>query len=390
VAYLGVLMRYKIGFRFPFFDQKHLQHAHSHFAFSGWITHTLFVLILCCSPFINDLKQTRKYHFLLWLNLIAAYGMLISFAVQGYDTISIIFSTISVLVCILFCFFYFTDSSRQQHLYKAVIWFKAALGFSVFSALGTFALAYMMAAKNFSLNWYLGSVYFYLHFQYNGWFFFSCFGLLFHQLQRYFPSLTVSRNLFRLFFISCIPAFLLSVLWARLPVWLYSLAIAGAVIQFAGWVFFIRFIRSKIPEIKTRLPGFVQLIFLIVFLALTVKLLLQLGSTVPVISKLAFGFRPVVIAYLHLVLLVIISLFLIGFLVSTGHINHSGLTRKALFLFAGGILVNECLLALQGILSFGYVLVPCINEMLFGAAIIIFTGTALLVISSYRNSQAIL
>ena len=46
VAFLGVLMRYKIGFEFPFFDQKNIQHAHSHFAFTGWITRTLFVLML--------------------------------------------------------------------------------------------------------------------------------------------------------------------------------------------------------------------------------------------------------------------------------------------------------------------------------------------------------
>jgi hypothetical protein len=39
-------MRYKIGFEFPFFDQKHLQHSHSHFAFSGWISHTLMVLMI--------------------------------------------------------------------------------------------------------------------------------------------------------------------------------------------------------------------------------------------------------------------------------------------------------------------------------------------------------
>ena len=46
VALIGLLMRYKIGFEFPFLDQKHLQHSHSHFAFSGWITHTLMVLMI--------------------------------------------------------------------------------------------------------------------------------------------------------------------------------------------------------------------------------------------------------------------------------------------------------------------------------------------------------
>ena len=46
VALLGVLMRYKIGFEFPFFNQKNLQHSHSHFAFSGWVTHTLMTLMV--------------------------------------------------------------------------------------------------------------------------------------------------------------------------------------------------------------------------------------------------------------------------------------------------------------------------------------------------------
>lgn len=34
VALLGTLMRYKIGFEFPFFNQKNIQHSHSHFAFA--------------------------------------------------------------------------------------------------------------------------------------------------------------------------------------------------------------------------------------------------------------------------------------------------------------------------------------------------------------------
>ena len=46
VALLGLLMRYKIGFEFPFFNQKNLQHSHSHFAFAGWISHTLMVLMV--------------------------------------------------------------------------------------------------------------------------------------------------------------------------------------------------------------------------------------------------------------------------------------------------------------------------------------------------------
>ncbi len=38
VSLLGVTLRYKIAFSFPYLDQKHLLHGHSHFAFAGWVT----------------------------------------------------------------------------------------------------------------------------------------------------------------------------------------------------------------------------------------------------------------------------------------------------------------------------------------------------------------
>lgn len=46
VAFFGVVMRYKIGFAFPYLNQKNLQHAHSHFAFGGWISMMIMVLML--------------------------------------------------------------------------------------------------------------------------------------------------------------------------------------------------------------------------------------------------------------------------------------------------------------------------------------------------------
>jgi hypothetical protein len=246
-----------------------------------------------------------------------------------------------------------------------------------------------MATKNLQLNWYLGSVYFYLHFQYNGWFFFACFGLFFYQLQHFLPTITYHRNIFRLFFFSCIPAFLLSILWANLPGWIYIFAVLGALVQCIGWIAFIKFIRPLIPQLRKKIPLFVQGLFLILSLTITVKFLLQLGSTIPIVSKLAFGFRPIVIAYLHLVLLLIISVFLISFLLVTNHIANSKLTRFALLFFVVGILANEFLLALQGIMSFSYVVVPYINELLFGVSLCILFGLLLLFISSLQKAPVL-
>ena len=66
------------------------------------------------------------------------------------------------------------------------------------------------------------------------------------------------------------------------------------------------------------IPFVLRYILLFVGFALSIKFLLQLGSTIPAISQLAFGFRPIVIAYLHLVLLAIITLFLLFYI----YANH--------------------------------------------------------------------
>ena len=93
VALLGVALRYKIAFSLPIINQKHLLHGHSHFAFSGWITQILMVLMI--HQFSQKSKQDyfKKFNYLLWGNLITAYGMLISFPLQGYGLFSISFST---------------------------------------------------------------------------------------------------------------------------------------------------------------------------------------------------------------------------------------------------------------------------------------------------------
>src|SRR5579872_7200056 len=42
VSILGILLRYKIAFPWPAVNYKFLLHAHSHFAFSGWLSTALF------------------------------------------------------------------------------------------------------------------------------------------------------------------------------------------------------------------------------------------------------------------------------------------------------------------------------------------------------------
>jgi hypothetical protein len=120
-------------------------------------------------------------------------------------------------------------------------------------------------------------------------------------------------------------------------------------------------------------------------IAFTIKLLLQLGSTIPAVSTLAFGFRPIVIAYLHLVLLAVISVFILSYLYTFKLIEVNKLTTTAFGVFVIGILLNELVLAVQGIAAFSYIVVKYVNETLFGISLILLIGAFLMVFSQKRK-----
>jgi hypothetical protein len=108
--------------------------------------------------------------------------------------------------------------------------------------------------------------------------------------------------------------------------------------------------------------------------ALTIKLLLQVGSTHPALSQLAFGFRPIVIGYLHLVLLGVITIFILGYSISKNLLQVGNHFLTGVWLFVAGIIFNEILLMVQGVSGMSYTVLPRINELLLGAAIMMFFG----------------
>jgi len=391
VALLGLLMRYKIGFEFPYFNQKSLQHSHSHFAFSGWISHTLMVLMIAyLSKKSRQTIDLKKYNLILCSNLICAYGMLISFILQGYGAFSIFFSTASLLVSYFFGYYYIKHLKLLPSEDLSKKWFTAAIFFNIISSVGTFALAYMMITKNIHQEEYLASIYYYLHFQYNGWFFFSCMGLLYGFLNLKKAENPFFATTFTLFFLSCLPAYFLSTLWADLPDWLYGLTVLAAFIQVLAWYKFLIIIVTTKREYLTNFPYFLRYILLFVAFAVSVKVLLQLGSTIPSLSKLAFGFRPIVIAYLHLVLLAIISLFLL-FYIYANHLIHSNAKIKlGVIVFSIGVFLNEIILAVQGIASFSYTLIPHVDQLLFGAAIVLVSGISITAVYSIKKVKTAL
>ena len=114
-------------------------------------------------------------------------------------------------------------------------------------------------------------------------------------------------------------------------------------------------------------------------IALSIKLILQAASTIPSLSKFAFGFRPVVIGYLHLVLLGVITLFIIAYSGMQNLMYTSKLGNYGVKIFIAGIILNELFLLIQGSSYMIFIGVPYINQLLLAAALCMFFGLGLLV-----------
>ncbi len=374
VSVIGVILRYKIAFSLPFIDQKYLLHGHSHFAFAGWITHTLMVFLIHYLSRQSGVDMFRKYRGLVWANLLTAYGMLLWFPIQGYGAWSISFSTLSIIVSYIFTVVYWKDLNRLKENRISHHWFKTALLLNAFSSLGAFALAFMMATHTVHQNWYLAAVYFFLHFQYNGWFFFAAMGLLTARIEHLTALRPSLQTIFRLFAFASIPAYLLSALWLPMHVAVYVLVIFAALAQSLGWLLFLRLCYSYKTILQEIFPKNAVWLLVLAALATTIKILLQLGSTIPSLSQLAFGFRPIVIGYLHLVLLGMFSIFLIAYTVSLQQLPVNKTLTTGIRWFVAGVIINECALMLQGTAALSYQSIPYINESLLFTACALFAG----------------
>lgn len=374
VAVFGLLMRLKFLFPLSFLDQKNLMHAHSHFAFSGWVSQSImiFMVLMVTRKNINECLP-KNYQAILLANLIGSIGMLFTFTWTGYAFPSIAFSFCVVMVSYWFTFVIWKDLNKSNLPKSILLLFKAALIYGILSSFGTYGLVYLKITHQLDPLKQLASIYFYLHFQYNGWFFFSCLGLANYWIYTNTGRAIISDRFSWIYALTVVPAYFLSVLWWKeFPNWLYAILLITVFLQIVLWIsFLIKLNSAKRNNPSIQLSALVKLLWICVLIAVSLKLILQAVSTIPSLSQFIYGFRPVVIAYLHLVLLVIISLFLLGYsFVSNGLVINKAV-KIAIYGLLIGILLNEIMLMIQGIAGLLRISFHGTHETLAFAALLI-------------------
>jgi hypothetical protein len=389
VALAGITLRYKINFPLPLVNQKYLLYAHSHFAFDGWVALALMALM------VNYLQQQstdinyKKYHWILLAHCLSAYGMFFSFILEGYAFFSITFSTLSIFISYFFIFYLWRDLNKAEEKPGVSKWFKAALVLWGLSSLGAFTLAYLMANNIKVQDYYFGAIYFFLHFQYNGWFLFACFGLLFSYLYKTagLPAIAPGKNLFIVMVVTVAPAYFLSILWLKLPKLLIWIADISGVMQLLVLFYFIRLFPVLKKTIPNKFAKITRYLWAMASIAFCIKVILQMLSIIPLLSHYAFGFRPVVIGYLHLSFLGIISFFILGYINQILSEIHRHLSKAGISIFVAGVLIQEIILMCQGLEAMEVEPLPYAGVILFYTAIVMGTGLIWITVNTKKKTQ---
>lgn len=340
VAVLGLLMRSSFLIDLGL-NYRYIQHSHSHFAFAGWVTQSLFFLIY---TLIHKRVPVQKNDWrLYYIHLFVAYGMLISFAFQGYGAVSIVFSTLSVFINLAIVIRIIRLVHKIDLANKLLL--KGGLFFSSFSALGTFYLAYLMASGQNNSPFYPASIYFYLHFQYNGWFVLGGITVISNYLNiRSDQFSTCNEWLLLLTVALTYPLSLLSLLESGVLIW------SGFVISLIQLYCVVRIISPIIGHFQSINGLRIQRLLLIfVVVALMIKVVLQLLSTLPAFHELAFSNHPVLIAYLHLVFLLFTTNALLFAFTRLFSQATKPLFTIGILLLLTGMILNEIVLVMQGL-----------------------------------------
>lgn len=345
---IGIVLRYQLVFPSEKLVYPYLLHAHSHVVLLGWAFSSLFLALL--AAFIGP-AASAFYRWLWLLFQVGVLGMLVFFPVQGYAAGSIVFSTLHVFASYALCWRLWKDTREDRTLSAALL--RWGLFFLLFSTLGPYALGILKARQLQDTVWYNLSVYFYLHFLYNGWFLFGCLALLLRWLEDWHlaPSASAGRILLVSLVLSAFGTAALSALWTNPPGWVWAVGGLSAVVQAGagGWLLLGLWRRGW--SIRGQLRPQAYPLVRLAALSLGLKLALQTASALPWASRWAYEQRHLVIAYLHLVFIGVISFFLLAWAIHHGRLRWSGRAGNFLiltFVLTEAALVIESVLQKEG------------------------------------------
>ncbi len=201
------------------------------------------------------------------------------------------------------------------------------------------------------------------------------------------PAVAIDKKLFIVMAVTVVPTYFLSILWLKLPKGLIWIADISGILQLIVLFYFIKLLLAVMQNFTNEITKSARYLWIMTSIAFILKIILQMLSVIPFFSHYAFGFRPIVIGYLHLSFLGIISFFILGYINQILSDMQRRISKVGVFIFATGVLIQEIILMCQGLEAIEVEPLPYANMILFYAAIIMGTGLIWITVSMNKVKQ---
>jgi len=380
-ALLGLVLRLVPFIEIPWLNYRHFTHAHSHAAMMGWLYMAIFALIM--RFFLSDEeRRKKKYQRLFILLQVAVIGMICSFPFQGYGAVSISFSALHLFGSYAFLIFIWKNARSENK--QAIALLKAAIVLMMFSTLGVYALGPVTAKIGRMTDAYHLCIQFFLHFQFQGWFMFAIAALLFQQLSQ--QNISMGRLQFRVFHwlllvsvfgMMALPTVQYTHITALLP--FNTIGSLAQLLAVSVGLVFLFGIRNKFEK-----QGFwIRLCAWIAIGSIVLKAIGQAVLSWPEIAVIPINIRPMVIGFIHLLMLGNITAYLLMLLLQNQYFNTELTTfRIGISLLFSGLIITELLLFSQGSSVWvGSGAWAFYDETLLAGSVLLFIGVIGLLIS---------
>ncbi|MEZ4748472.1 MAG: hypothetical protein R3C41_20575 [Calditrichia bacterium] len=388
VALVGTIMRSVFTGMTTDLNYQFALHTHSHTGFIGWVYQSLFFALVTLYLPTETIRRGR-YALQLGITMALSAAMTVSFWQQGYGAISIALSSIFQIVSYWFVWRLWQDGKQHRETDHSYSWrfVEMALITLFVSTFGPWGLAVISANGLQGTSLYSVAIYFYLHFQYNGWFIFGILALFLFAVEKKSGKIEqpLANSAFIALAVSIFPAFVLSVIYLEKTLLVYAIAILSGVTQLAGIAMLYSWLGKSNRRFSEIFPNFwSRLLVSLAGVALLLKFVFQLLSIVPGLDDIAFENRNVIIAYIHLVVLGIITFGLIGILAQQHWMNlTSKISQIGTTALIAGFVTTEYLLVSP---AFGVVHIQMFTG-LFYAGIAMLSGIVLVWLAQFPTAR---
>ncbi|PHS53524.1 MAG: hypothetical protein COB01_04255 [Lutibacter sp.] len=381
-AFYGLLLRWNFTFPLKFIEYRNFLQSHSHVAFLGW--GYLVTIGAIKYYFIPKITHKKAYNFALTIILVSLTLMLVSFPLSGYKVFSIVLLSVFGITSYILSLLLLKDIRGNNTAVKLI---KYGIYYYLLSSLATWFLAGVLVTQGKTALYY-NTIYFYLHFLYNGYFAFVLFGLLFKIFE--VKQIAISNKFQKKFFlylnIACIPAYSLSVLWSNVSLVYHIIGFVASILQLISLFFLLKIMREALGQLNwSRLS---KLLLKFGLLAYSLKIIIQIASAFPFIVKKSLALKPFfIIGYLHLFTLGFMSVLLFLILSKLKILEFkSKVSRLGIVTFLLGILVTEFLLFSQGFLLLnGLKPIVSYNLLLLIFSAVMIIGLVLIFVNQFRK-----